>query len=131
MTEVAMLHSRLHADTKSVNSKILSAQGRYQGVRMAAFPGMNCSRASQQNQTCLYTVRSTQASRKGHSHCSSLVHLVQREINLNFTAETVARVFVALSPNAILPAFKYPGLESISSCVPYIATQKRERLIYH
>lgn len=73
MAEVAMLHSRLHADTTSGNSKTLSVQGRYQGVRMAAFPGTNCSRASQQKQTCVYTVRSMQAIRKGHSHCSSLV----------------------------------------------------------
>lgn len=133
MTEGAILHSRLHADTKSVNSKMLSVQGRYQGVRMAAFPGMNCSRASQQKQTCLYTDLSglcKQSGRATHTAASS-VHLVQREINPNFTVEAVARVFMVLSPNAILPVFKYPGLESISSCIPYIATQKRERLIRH
>lgn len=47
MTEVAMLHSKLHADTKFVNGKWLSVQGTYQDVRpvkMTMFPGMNCSR---------------------------------------------------------------------------------------
>lgn len=97
MSEVAMLHSRLRADTKSGNSKMLSVQGRYQGVRMAAFPGMNCSRASQQKQTCLYTVRSMQAIGKA-THTAAVMQLVQWEINLNFTVEAVARVFVVLSP---------------------------------
>lgn len=130
MTEAAMLHSRLQADTKSENSKMLSVQGRYQGVRMAAFPGMN-SRASQQNQICLYTVRSVQAIRKGHSHCSNLVHLVQWEINLNFTVEAVCKSFCGSLTKCDPACFQESWITEDSSCTSYIATQNRERLIHH
>lgn len=127
MTEVAILHSRLQADTKSGNSKMLPVQGKYHSVRMAAFPGMNCSRASQQKQACMYTVRCVQSTRKGHSHCSSLLHPVQWEINLNFTAEALGKSGSLTASN---PAFfQKSWITEDSSCTPYIATQKRERFL--
>lgn len=127
----------LAPNLRMVNCFQCKAGTKMWGLSRWQFPGMNCSRTFSARTELSVECQVYASSQEGF--CWSLT-LQQFGAPASVGNKPELRSWgccnflVVLPPNAILPAFKYPGLLSISSCIPHkacIATQKRESLIHH